>query len=197
MKPLKARSALTPNLQTLLERAPSFLGFRQHFITLYSIVYGLECRDVLEVGAGYSTYMILGALGDLNQGHLTSVDRRPRGKTLDLVNPGGDLEERLTYIQGEFLDQIDALKGPYDLFLQDGTHRCPEIAHEVGLIALRMRQNGLILVHDTMVLANGNIFTEMPGAFEHVTLPYGYGLTIIRVIEDYGNGEIDPKWKKL
>lgn len=189
---------MTPVLEALLKNSPEGVGFRQHYLTLYSIVYGLEAKNVLEVGAGYSTYTILGALADLNQGALTTVDKRTKENALDKYSPNYyNLEARLTYIQGTFMDQIDRLKGPYDLFMHDGSHKAGDVCLEVGLIASRMRQNGLILVHDTMVLVKGDILAQIPVNFESVTLPYGYGLTIIRILDDQGHGKIDPKWRKM
>lgn len=193
---------LTPNLQILLEKNPERAGFRQHYLTLYSIIYGMEPDVVLEEGSGYSTWVILCALEALNKGTLTSIDKNLRLHTLDRYSPNlPSLLPRLTYIQANFKDThiVDLTsKGVYDVFLQDGSHDETDVAEDVRRIMPRMRKNGLILVHDTMgILAGKNVCKHLNNKyFEAATLPYGYGLTIIRVLKDYGHGSISPKWRK-
>ena len=50
-------------------------GFCRHYLTLYSIIIGMEAKEVFEFGAGYSSYTILKALKETG-GKLTSCDVR-------------------------------------------------------------------------------------------------------------------------
>jgi hypothetical protein len=64
-----------------------------------------------------------------------------------------------------------------------------------------MKQRGIILVHDTQHkypdLLPG--VQEALKGIEHqrVEIPYGCGLSIIRINEDFGNGEVELAWKKI
>jgi len=101
------------------------------------------------------------------------------------------------------LDILGGLKKEvFDFVLHDGSHDAATVKKDIQNILPRMMRNGIILVHDT---EHPTKDYGLPKAVKvalrfrkhsRVTLPYGYGLTIIRVEEDFGNGAVQIRWKK-
>ena len=58
-------------------------GLTRHYLTLYSIVLGMESKNVFEFGAGFSTQAMVEALKSTG-GKLTSVDMRPLSVRSDI-----------------------------------------------------------------------------------------------------------------
>jgi len=85
--------------------------------------------------------------------------------------------------------------------LHDGAHEAPIVMRDIRKIVKHMKQGALLLVHDT----NHPTFPYLPWAirlglfpyrYEKVTVPYGFGLTIIRLKSNLGNGKVKLTWKK-
>jgi predicted O-methyltransferase YrrM len=175
-------------------------GFARHYLTLYSLILGLEAKSVLEVGMGFSTPTIMTALGQTG-GSLTSCDMRT------IEGTGNDPESlkqfpRWTFLQGKTDDTLKTVTGPFDLVLHDGSHEFKEVYRDLRTIIPMIRQNGLLLVHDTehgqknfklrLAVRLALLFKR----HESVTLPYGYGLTIVRLLGNKKNGKVEIKWEK-
>ena len=65
-----------PDIDFIVKKQPlNDTGLTRHYLTLYSIVLGMESTNVFEFGAGFSTQTIVEAL-KLTGGKLTSVDMR-------------------------------------------------------------------------------------------------------------------------
>jgi predicted O-methyltransferase YrrM len=175
-------------------------GFARHYLTLYSLVLGLEAKSVLEVGMGFSTPTILAAL-EQTGGSLTSCDMRP------LEGTGNDPETlkrfpRWKFLQGKTDDTLPTIPGPFDLVLHDGSHEFKEVYRDLRNILPKMRQNAILLVHDTehnqknfklrLAVRLALLFRR----HEIVTLPYGYGLSIIRILGNKKNGKVEIQWEK-
>ncbi|OHB24572.1 MAG: hypothetical protein A2542_03170 [Parcubacteria group bacterium RIFOXYD2_FULL_52_8] len=176
-------------------------GFSRHYLLLYTLVLGLEAKKVLEFGSGFSSIVILEALRHTG-GRLISTDMRP------VSNTGMSPEEiaehpEWTYLEGNSLTTIPVLKETgFDLVLHDGSHEWRVVLRDLKRIIPRMKQDGLILVHDThhrgknfhLLLATQ--FALLGVRHEKVTLPYGYGLTITRIKGDRGHGRVSTTWEK-
>ena len=178
-------------------------GFSRHYLTLYSIVLGLEAQSVYEFGAGRSSQVILTALQHTG-GRLISCDQRELSgtglNTALITEAGGQWQ----YVQGDSLDHVPILPKDlaFDLVLHDGSHARDIVTKDLRNILPHMKQDGLILVHDTAHHDKGDNLSpaviDAMGGVQHsrVTLPYGYGLTIVRIEQDFGHGSIELDWQK-
>ncbi|NNM33954.1 MAG: class I SAM-dependent methyltransferase, partial [Gemmatimonadetes bacterium] len=168
-------------------------GFHLHYFLLYEIVLGLEVKEALELGAGRSTLMILDAL-ETTGGHLTTCALNYNGPRF----AGLDESPHWTRVDSpsdHFLKTVpDSVA--YDFVLHDGSHERAIVHRDLQQIVPHMRQFGMILVHDTQhdKLGKGMaaaVQSSLDGvAHSCTTLPYGFGLTLIRIEEDLGHGSI-------
>jgi len=179
-------------------------GFAKHQLLLYSLVIGLNAKNVFEFGSGDSTLTILQAL-DKTDGKLISCDV-PGGRgpvKLDKFakkNPDWD-RSRLNYVlkNSKLIEEIlrDHAQGiAFDLVLHDGSHTGRIVLHDLQVIVSKMKRNGILIVHDTAhkrpdfgLLKQCKKAME-PYSHSMTTLPYGCGLTIIRMESDLGNGKV-------
>lgn len=174
-------------------------GFCRHYLTLYSMVLGMECKNVFEFGCGNSTRVILEALR-YTHGHLVSCDTRENAWEKVLQNP--KLYDNWDYTHGPGLEVVKnlVLEDGFDLVLHDGSHEAEIVEEELKEIIPCVKRGGLILLHDTRH-PRIDLRSAAPRAFKDVphtqfTLPWGYGLTIVELQEDFGWGEVELKWRK-
>ncbi len=175
-------------------------GFSRHYLTLYALAFGLEARQVFEFGAGFSTKTLLAALGKTG-GHLTTCDIRALAETGNGPEMMQQYKRCWTYLQGDSREQVkNAGKECYDLVLHDGSHEWRVVLGDLLSIIPRMKKNSILLVHDTEHIPTYRLKLAVFLALlfvphEKVTLPYGYGLTIIRILGNAHNGTVSPVWK--
>jgi len=171
-------------------------GFCRHYLALYSHVLGMETQNAFEFGGGFSTKVILKAL-ELTHGYLTTCDIRPLAYGL---SNGLSKYAGWTFLCKDSLSAYNDFKGGvFDFVLHDGAHDANTVYKDMRNIVPRMMTGGLFLLHDTAhpqydlhkIVNNLGWFKN-----SHVTLPYGYGLTIITIEEDFGNGIKTIEWKK-
>jgi predicted O-methyltransferase YrrM len=177
-------------------------GFCRHYLTLYAMVLGIEAKSVFEFGCGFSSKTILQAL-EKTGGKLITCDTRPIGGTGISKAELGKHMANWRYIQGNSLDVVPNLKNEvFDLVLHDGSHEQEVVEQDLQYIIPKIKKNGVILIHDTLHPGGFKVdFNQCKKVLkdvkhEFVTLPYGYGLTIIKIKEDFGNGEVEIKWRK-
>lgn len=159
-------------------------GFSLHYSFLYSLVLGLEAKHVFEFGSGFSTHCILHAL-EITGGELSSCDVR----TTDENKAITDYTKKSSiwnFIHGHSnLALQNHQHAYYDLILHDGSHTCDQVVRDLDNIFPFLKQDGLLLVHDTTHPDLGNEMMDAVNQFSKnrdldlCTLPYGYGLTII------------------
>jgi predicted O-methyltransferase YrrM len=169
-----------------------------HLLTLYSLARGLKAQNILEVGFGRSSFVLMRAAAE-NHGYLCACDRRDFRYLLTA-------EERrvTTYV----CKKVEAIwKGGYngfDLAFLDyfSSKTCSRAfcADELHQCIARMRQNGVIAVHDTLQQYEGihGAIAEIlkrPDV-EGVTLPFGYGLTLLRCLAPSSHGAICDSFRK-
>ena len=168
-------------------------GFCRHYLTLYSIILGMECENVLELGFGGTSCVILKAL-EITGGSLT---------TCDLREVDDSKHSNWRYIQGNTVDTVPKIDGSFDVILHDGSHIQEEVDEDLKNVIPKVKKNGIVLIHDTQHPGRHKVdFDKCRRILRHidyedVTLPYGYGLTILKIKEDFGNGEVDIKWRKM
>ena len=174
-------------------------GFSLHYLTLYSLALGLEARRVFEFGCGLSSLTLLAAL-EKTGGDLITCDVRhfsECGLERSFEEPRWDFRQGLSKeILASLGDEV------FELVLHDGSHT-PDVVHEDLLQILpRVKKNGIVLIHDTEHPSKDyGLEAVVPSVFSEIradltTLPYGYGLTIARIREDFGHGEVDLQWRK-
>jgi len=177
-------------------------GFCRHYMTLYSIILGMEAKKVLEFGSGFSSKIILNALCKTN-GELYTLDMRSFEETSHQYNFNEEEKEaylpRWKYFQGKsHRTRRKVSEMLFDVVLHDGSHKCDYVKLELDFVIPRVRNGGVILVHDTNhPTLNYNLDKAVePFKSDHdvCTLPYGYGLTLITVNND--NPSVDISWRK-
>ena len=174
-------------------------GFCRHYMTLYSVVLGMETKSAFEFGSGFSTKAILMAL-ELTGGKLITCDKRAYIDTAIFYDPKEMNYQNWEYIRSDSSCVGDYIKNDvFDFVLHDGSHKKSHVMEDLRMIIPKMMKDSILLMHDTehKECDLSGILTDLCW-FKHskVTLPYGYGLTIIRVEEDFGNGKVDIKWQK-
>jgi len=186
------------NPQELFERHhANNAGFCRHYLTLYSIVLGLETKSAFEFGSGFSSKTILMAL-EKTGGKLITCDQRPLEQTAIFYDKNEIKNySNWTYINKKSIDIFKDIEGKiFDFVLHDGAHDVKTVKQDLKLIMPKMKKNGILLLHDTEHPAY-NLKEAIPeDKISKVTLPFGFGLTIIKIEEDFGNGTIDIRWKK-
>ena len=195
-----------PELSSISNQAhKNNTGFCRHYMFLYSLVLGLESKNVLEFGSGFSTTCILKAL-KLTGGHLTTFEQR-RIEEQELWFSKETLEDKKdswSYIQGDSLTTIPSHPhSPYDLILHDGSHTGAIVTIDINNALPHLKKGGFLLVHDTTHPDLGQemrhaIRTSNLSDFDHeiCTLPYGYGLTLVRLLQSDTPESIEINWRK-
>jgi predicted O-methyltransferase YrrM len=181
-------------------------GFCRHYLTLYSIVLGMESKMVFEFGSGFSSKAILCAL-EKTDGKLISCDKNPLSITSHLYDISEDdkkiLAKRWRYINKSSKEALkDLTTEVFDVVLHDASHHYKEVFEDLDSIIPRVKKNGIIMIHDTAhptdnyKLDKSIFMLRDKYDIEFSTLPYGYGLTICRQLDDLGAGKCVIKWRK-
>lgn len=161
------------------------LGLALHYPLLRAAVVGLDARDTFEFGAGGSTKVILEALPSVQSFHLSiSTESKDQIQKHYAIDPAlaWDHRQGLSQEMREILTPDSRL----DLVLHDGSHAADVVAEDVAWVWPHLRCCGLLLVHDTQHSYVGaevcaDLARGLAGArFTATTLPYGFGLTIVR-----------------
>jgi len=182
-------------------------GLTRHYLTLYSIVLGMESKSVFEFGTGFSTQTMIQAL-KITGGKLTSVDIRPLSIRKDIPdNFLNDNKDIWSFNEGNSLNVVPTLDHNecYDVVLHDGSHTGTEVTQDLNNIAPYVKSGGLVLIHDTShyelgpEMRQGVHNSDLIKNYIHdgSTLPYGYGLTIIRLLNNpHNNKSVNITWRK-
>ena len=162
-------------------------GLAPHYPFLYYTVLNLEATRTLEFGAGLSTRVILDALDVTGGAHVSlSTDSREHVEQRYVLRGSS----RWLHLTGHSRVTLPGLLAScptdaFDLVLHDGSHDADVVADDLRAIWPFVRHRGLILVHDALHSHAGkNVWqgianAKIPGS--SVTLPFGFGLTIISV----------------
>lgn len=176
---------MTPYLQqALTERAT---GLALHYPFLHTAILGLGARRTLEFGAGGSTRVFLDALpeGATHCSYSTETWEQVR----DRYGINGPLRAGWTHVQGQSQNFRHTYPGGVlDLVLHDGSHAADVVAGDIAWAWPHLRRFGLLLVHDTQHSYCGaemragvrRGLQEAGAKYTATTLPYGFGLTILR-----------------
>lgn len=175
----------------------------KHLLTLFSIVRGANAQHILEVGFGRSSFVLAKAAGE-NGGQLTTCDTRDFSYLLNEKE-----QTVVNFVHGKS-DNIWQAEGVYDFAFLDyfSGETIPKkfVLKEIKNCIKRMKTNGIIAIHDSVVEKYSirkalnslrSDWTGRPnGDLELMSLPYNYGLALIRVLKDTDNGELVDTFKK-
>ena len=171
-------------------------GFRLHYTTLFSIVLGMNAQQVFEFGCGHSSRVILSALrqtgGQLTTSELRNIEET--GNTKQMID---EEKELWRFIQKPAQEVIrDEIKNQkFDVVLHDGAHEALTVMRDIREIVRHMKKNSILIVHDTNHKSYPylNLAIKIglfPYRYERLNLPYGYGLTIIKIKSNKKNGQV-------
>lgn len=186
---------MPPWIAELAERRET--GLAVHYPLIWSLVVGLEARRVFEFGAGPSSAVLLDALEHASSDgeHLlesigtdpTPACARPACRAVGAAWSDHGGWRHLTGLSQEMLPPQAAQMGPFDFVLHDGSHAADVVASDLRLIVPHVRQFGMLAIHDTQHSYSGEemrrgVREGLQGVdYTAVTLPYGYGLTLVRI----------------
>ncbi len=163
----------------------------KHLLTLYSIAVGLKAQKILEIGFGRSSFVLIKAAAH-NKGHLLSCDTRDFSYLLN------EREKELTTffnsdssmvwshkavregIDFAFLDYFSSENLSVD-FIVSEIRKCSTLVKENGIIAVHDSIDGRYNVNKALKILSRS-FSVFPNlTFEILSLPFNYGLGLIRV----------------
>jgi predicted O-methyltransferase YrrM len=193
---------------------PGLGGFTRHYLTLYSIVFGMEAKNVFEFGMGFSTQTIVEALkstgGKLTTCESRGVESYRKQMDFDIVAQATEMGHPVygdgdiwTMHQGDTTKIVPELNHPpYDVVLHDGSHQRGQVSTDLNNILPHIKEGGVLLVHDTN---HHDLGGAMRAAIddsnlknykhERISLPYSYGLTIIRLLSSKTNERVQINWR--
>lgn len=186
----------------MYEKGNRRTGFMKHYYTLFSIVQGLEAKRTFEFGTGMSTWAICAALAitSPSAAHISCDLRELKGTGLPIDFPSQF--PNWTFNQADSRVVSREVEGPFDFVLHDGSHETDIVTEDLQNIIPKMKSNSILLVHDTKSVNFGEaLLGAVKSAlddveYELLTLPYGYGLTIVKILDNESVGVVKPTWVK-
>lgn len=177
---------MTPFIeQALRERT---IGLAPHYPLIHAMVHGLNAKNTFEFGAGGSTRVFVDALKGSTDGWHRSISTMAREELS--ATYGLSPIARWNHQQGLSEEGVRITIGelPLDLALHDGAHTASIVAGDIAWVWQHLRRFGLLLVHDTQHSACGaemraglaEGLARANAKYTQTTLPYGFGLTIVR-----------------
>lgn len=184
------------------------LGLALHYPLIHAAVVGMAAKRTFEFGAGGSTRVFLDAHAistkkdehSLLDHYSCSTESRPEiHERYQMDDDGGRrlMLGRWHHCKGESRLLWGTTWGADDLdiVLHDGSHTADVVAADVAWVWPKIRPFGLLLVHDTQHSHCGQevrsgvrtALSLVEASFSETTLPYGFGLTIVR--KEGGQGE--------
>ena len=160
-------------------------GLSPHYPLLFNIIWGMDAKAVFEFGCGGSSIVICEALkytggqviGCYTGGAFDKIkDRIPLN-----IGMYHDLDSHKT------LSIAENINITFDVVLHDGSHTYSIVKEDIKRIVKMMKQFSLLLVHDTEhEHCGGDMRRALLEGLEGIqysmtTLPYGFGLTIVRI----------------
>jgi len=169
----------------------------KHLLTLYSIVLGLKAQNVVEVGFGRSTLIIVSALR-LTGGKLYSCDRYDYNSYIPkeycqidfTIGDAKTLLKKIDFgVDFVFLD-----------YLSSRERSAESCVKAIYRFLKHLKTNGILAVHDSIEsqynVKNAFKVLKKDKNLEVLSLSYNYGLGLIRNLNKSKYGEIKDGWKK-
>ena len=165
---------------------------------MYSIVRGLNAKNIIEVGFGRSTICLIHAIS-LNYGKLYCCDRYDYTGYLTT-----DYKQYIDYTIGDaktLLKKIDfGVEFIFIDYLSSRERSADSSVKAIYRFLKYVKQNGIIAVHDTIekkyFVKDAFKKLRKDKNLEVMSLPYNYGLGLIRKLDKSKYGKIEDNWKK-
>lgn len=192
--------------ETLLRWFQDSYSTSKHLLTLYSIVRGLSAKTIAEVGFGRSSFVLARAAYE-NSGSLFTCDTRDFSYLFNqdelsvthFINGKSDkLWDRVKEIGIDFafLDYFSS-EELSDKFIFNQFYHCFNL----------LKENGMICIHDTIVqkYSVSKFFEDLKTRrfgllhnkdLELVSLPFNYGLGIVRRLKPSPYGKLEDTYPK-
>jgi len=139
---------LDETIVSVLENRES--DIKDHLRTLYNLVVDNSFRNVVELGAGQSTF-ILSAAVNKTGGHLTSIDNSPDA----LLRNNSGMESYIPELSGvtslvkDDLEAAGDIGNTIDFLFIDSDHGYSHVLETLKIWAPKVRPWGKIALHDT------------------------------------------------
>ncbi|MCP4651121.1 MAG: class I SAM-dependent methyltransferase [PVC group bacterium] len=176
----------------------------KHIPMLDSIPIGLKAKTIVEVGFGRSTIALCYVAKQLDAKFIC-CDRHDYSAYLGLLEDE-DLQKCTRFIQGDAksLFKTDHMDNGVDFMFLDYFSSRERSADSIYKAIYRflpyMKQNGIIAVHDTIekkyFVKDAFKRLRKDKGLEVLSLPYNYGLGLIRKLGESKYGKIEDEWKK-
>lgn len=177
-------------------------GMALHYPIIYALMRGLNAKSVFEFGAGQSTNIIHVAMEDNVGGKHVSCSTDP------FPPPWIDTNIH-THLQGQSVDVVPKFLAEhpdltFDFVLHDGSHTREVVAADLRAILPRVKQYGMIAVHDSLHSKQGEAVSR--GIFdatdwwleEMMDLPFGFGLMLMVMYSNAHLGHVEVEtWRKI
>jgi len=159
-------------------------GSSKHLLIIYSLVLGLQAKVIIDIGLGLTTRVLRTAAKETG-GVVYSFDfdRRRFGHLLAQQ----DAQWHLTLAPTS--SSLPTAPTFIDFAVHDGAHDYGNVKRDLEILLPRMRQFGIICVHDTQQPdLHGDMLAAIADATRNfkvsiTNLPFGCGLAIIRIEE--------------
>lgn len=174
----------------------------KHLLTLYSVAIGLNAKNILEIGFGRSSFVLAKAAAE-NGAQLICCDTRDFSY---LLNEKEKSVMRFVHGKSDDVWELYENTGIDFAFLDyfsDENISGDFIKREIKTCLTYLKQNGVIAIHDTIVEKYQlcKVLSKLRSSFwkqeyELLSLPYNYGLGLIRKIAPSKYGILDDNLKK-
>lgn len=156
----------------------------KHVLLIYSFIVGLNAKTILDLGLGNSTRVCRSAAAKTGgKVYSCDMDEERFKKLEELDEPGWE------FFCTKSTDMIQRIPAPFDFVFHDASHIHDVVIEDLLIILPKMRQFGLVCVHDTQQ-PRYTLLEAVTEAVEAVaprqtvsmlTLPFSCGLTVLRV----------------
>jgi len=190
--------------ENLIKWSKDYCSTSQHLLTFYSLAIGLNAKSIVEFGFGRSSFVFLKAASFLNS-KVTLIDNRDFSYLLS------EQEKMLSdFLVKDFREVSNSLRNNeiskegvdicfFDVFSNPAMKESI-IKRTIEDVYAVTKQNGILMFHDTIISEYKikEVVDDFKSAYdcEILTLPYNYGLTILRKKEESEFGSIKNKWFK-
>lgn len=172
---------MTPFIQQAI--ADRKLGLALHYPLIHATVVGLNAKRTFEFGAGGSTRVFV----DAGHGAHISLSTASMAELREAYNIWSR-DTIWAHYSGLSQTFRDIPYKDLDIVLHDGSHAADVVEEDIAWVWPRIKRYGLLFVHDTQ---HSYVGQEMRAGLRRAldavkadcsvtTLPYGFGLTIVR-----------------
>jgi predicted O-methyltransferase YrrM len=177
----------------------------KHLLTLFSLAIGTNAKTLVEIGFGRSTF-VLAKAAHINQARFITCDIRDFSYLLNKKE-----KEITEFVHGKSdkvwpLVEKEGIDFAFLDYFSSESWNSDFVKREIKKCFSLLKENGIICIHDTLVdkYALKDVFNSLKTKrfgmvnkdLEVLSLPYNYGLGIIRRLKPSPYGKIEDTFKK-